>query len=86
MASDEPMVEVPTASSPVASAWYRSAMMLTHRRSSTDVTGYSSWSMKFLEMASSIRSFASGSIQVVTKLARLSTGLPSSSSSSWMSW
>ena len=60
--------------------------MLTHRRSISAVWGYSSLSIMFFEEHSAISSSASGSIQVVTKVARLSRALPSSISSSWMIW
>ncbi len=42
MASELPIVLVPTACSPVDGAWYMPAMMLTHRRSMIVVIGYSS--------------------------------------------
>ena len=60
--------------------------MLTQRRSSSAVCGYSSLSIMFLSADSAIRMSASGSIHVVTKVARLSRALPSSISSSWMIW
>jgi hypothetical protein len=85
-ASDEPTVEVPTAVSPVASALKRSAMIETQRRSSSAVWGYSGASTKLTGIASIIRSRACGSIHVVTKEARLSSGLPFSVRSSWMIW
>ena len=85
MASEEPTVDVPTALPSDASAWNRSAMMFTQRRSISTVCGYSSASMKFFDSVSVMRSLASGSIHVVTKEARLSAGLPSSISSSVIS-
>lgn len=48
------------------------------------VAGYSSLSIMFLSNVSAINRPASGSIQVVTKVARFSRELPSSISSSWM--
>ena len=59
--------------------------MLTQRRSISAVCGYSSLSIMFLSKLSAISFSASGSIQVVTNVARLSRELPSSSSSSWIS-
>ena len=46
------------------------------------VIGYSAWSMKLRWRFSSITFRASGSIQVVTKVARLRSGMPSTASSS----
>jgi hypothetical protein len=83
-ASLEPVVEHPTAS-PVFGAFHRSARMFTQRRSNSAVCGYSSLSIIFLSLASAISSAASGSIHVVTKVARFSRELPSSSSSSLIS-
>ena len=60
--------------------------MFTHRRSISAVCGYSSLSIMFFEAHSAMSSSASGSIQVVTNVARLSRALPSSISSSWMIW
>ena len=85
MASDEPTVAVPMACS-ASSAWNRSARMLTHRFWISVVAGYSSWSMLLTLRLSVIRASASGSIQVVTKVARFRAGLPSRASSSWMIW
>ena len=59
--------------------------MFTQRRSISAVCGYSSLSIMFLSNASAISRSASGSIQVVTKVAMFSRELPSSSSSSWIS-
>ena len=56
--------------------------MFTQRRSSSAVCGYSSLSIMFLAAQSVISSSASGSIQVVTNVARLSLALPSRISSS----
>ena len=56
--------------------------MFTQRRSSSAVCGYSSLSIMFLAEHSAISSSASGSIQVVTNVARLSRALPSRMSSS----
>lgn len=58
--------------------------MHTQRCSMAAVTGYSSLSIMFLSNVSDISSAASGSIQVVTKVARFSRELPSSINSSWM--
>ena len=83
MASDEPMVDTPT---PSSGAWKSRDTMLMQRFSISAVCGYSSLSIMFLAKHSVISFSAWGSIQVVTKVARLSRALPSSSSSSWMSW
>ncbi len=80
-ASDEPVVETPTAS-PSAGALNRLATMLTQRRSISAVAGYSSLSIMFLSKAAFISASASGSIQVVTNVTRLRRALPSSISSS----
>ena len=85
-ASLEPIVEAPTESASGSSgAWNRCATMFTQRRSISAVCGYSSLSIMFLSNASAIRRSASGSIHVVTNVARLSRELPSRSSSSWIS-
>lgn len=84
-ASEEPVVEQPTALSG-SGACHRSASIDTQRRSSSAVRGYSSLSIMFLSRHSPISTPASGSIHVVTKVARLSRALPSSISSSWTSW
>jgi hypothetical protein len=60
--------------------------MLTQRISSSAVCGYSSLSIMFLSKHSAMSFSAWGSIQVVTKVARLRRALPSSISSSWMIW
>ena len=58
--------------------------MQTQRCSMAAVAGYSSLSIMFLSNVSAISFPASGSIHVVTKVARFSRELPSSISSSWM--
>ncbi|SLD50054.1 Uncharacterised protein [Mycobacteroides abscessus subsp. massiliense] len=87
-ASLDPMVDTPTAedgsSVDKLSAWNRSATMATHRDSIAAVAGYSSLSIMFLSNVSAISFSASGSIHVVTKVAKFSRELPSSISSSWM--
>jgi hypothetical protein len=75
-ASLDPVVDVPTAR-PAESACHRSARMLTQRISSSAVCGYSSLSIMFLSTASAMSAAASGSIHVVTKVARFSRALPS---------
>jgi hypothetical protein len=84
-ASLDPVVEQPVAS-PSRGAFQRRAMMLTQRRSISAVWGYSSLSIMFFGAHSAISRSASGSIQVVTKVARLRRAFPSSISSSWMIW
>ena len=66
------------------SAWKRSATIEMQRDSIAAVAGYSSLSIMFLSNVSAINFSASGSIQVVTKVARFSRELPSSINSSWM--
>jgi hypothetical protein len=87
-ASLDPIVDTPVAlcgsSSRSPSAWKRSATIDTHRASMAAVAGYSSLSIMFLSNASAISVSASGSIQVVTKVARFSLAFPSSISSSRM--
>src|SRR5579863_7338757 len=61
-------------------------MMFTQRRSSSAVCGYSSLSIMFLDEHSAISSSASGSIHVVTNVARFSLALPSRMSSSLTTW
>ncbi len=56
--------------------------MFTQRRSISAVCGYSSLSIMFLSNASAISRSASGSIHVVTNVAKFSRELPSSSNSS----
>ena len=87
-ASLEPTVDTPVAlagsSSRRSSAWNRSATMHTQRCSIAAVTGYSSLSIMFLSNVSDISCPASGSIHVVTNVARFNRELPSSINSSWM--
>ena len=75
------MVEQPVAELP-AGAFHKLDRMFTQRRSSSAVCGYSSLSIMFLAEHSAISCSASGSIQVVTNVARLSRALPSRMSSS----
>ncbi len=84
-ASLEPVVEVPVACSS-SGEFQRRLSMFTHRSSSSAVRGYSSLSIMFLSKVSAMSCCAWGSIQVVTKVARLSRELPSSISSSCTSW
>lgn len=87
-ASLEPIVETPVAlaGSVVdrSGAWNRSATIDTHRDSIAAVAGYSSLSIMFLSNVSAISLSASGSIHVVTNVARFRRELPSSINSSWM--
>ena len=55
--------------------------MLTQRASISAVWGYSSLSIMFLSAVSAMSRAAIGGIEVVTKVARLSRALPSSSNS-----
>ncbi|SCD58943.1 hypothetical protein GA0115236_11314 [Streptomyces sp. IgraMP-1] len=80
-ASLDPVVEQPTARS-ASGACQRSARIATHRRSISAVRGYSSLSMRFLSRHSAITAAPSGSIQVVTKVARFCRAFPSSITSS----
>ena len=73
----DPVVEVPTVWLGF-SACQRFARILRQRSSSSAVWGYSSLSIMFFSAHSCISSSASGSIQVPTKVARLSRALPSS--------
>ncbi len=84
-ASLEPVVEQPVAS-PSSGACHRWAIMLTQRRSSSAVCGYSSLSIMFLAEHSANSSSASGSIHVVTNVARLRRTAPSRISSSCTTW
>ena len=84
-ASLDPVVEQPVAWLP-AGAFHRWLRMFTQRRSSSAVCGYSSLSIMFLAAHSAISSSASGSIHVVTNVARLSRALPSRMSSSRTIW
>ena len=79
IASDEPCVRAPVVS---PGAWKRSASIRMHRCSISAVRGYSAWSMKLRCRFSAMMRWASGSIQVVTKVARLRPGSPSSARSS----
>ena len=85
IASEEPTVAVPTGEQSEG-ALNRRPSMFTTRRWITSVCGYSSLSTRFLSRTSAASASAWGSIQVVTKDARLSFGLPSSASSSRTSW
>ncbi len=80
-ASLEPVVEQPVAWLPPG-AFHRLDKILTQRRSSSAVCGYSSLSIMFLAAHSAINCSASGSIHVVTNVARLSRAFPSRMSSS----
>ena len=79
IASEEPWVRAPVVS---PGALKRSASIRTQRCSISAEIGYSAWSMKLRWRLAAISRCASGSIQVVTKVARLRAGSPSSSSSS----
>ena len=79
-ASLDPVVEVPV-TSPFPSACHSRPMMFTQRRSISAVCGYSSLSIMFLSAVSAMIAAARGGIHVVTKVARFSRALPSSSSS-----
>ena len=82
-ASLDPDVEQPVADVPGPDgACQRLARMLTQRRSSSAVCGYSSLSIMFLSKHSAMSRRACGSIQVVTNVARFSRALPSRISSS----
>ena len=80
-ASLEPMVEQPVAAAPLG-AFQSLAIIFTQRSSISAVCGYSSLSIMFLSKVSAINCLASGSIQVVTKVARFRRELPSRASSS----
>ncbi len=84
-ASLDPVVEQPVAWLP-AGAFHRLLRMFTQRRSSSAVCGYSSLSIMFFGAHSAMSSSASGSIQVVTNVARLSRAFPSRISSSRTTW
>ena len=79
IASDEPWVRAPVVS---PGAWNRSASIRMQRCSISAVRGYSAWSMKFRCKFSAISRCASGSIQVVTNVAKLRAGSPSRARSS----
>ena len=78
IASEEPWVRAPVVS---PGALKRSASMRMQRCSISAVRGYSAWSMKLRWRFSAMICCASGSIQVVTKVARLRSGMPSRTSS-----
>jgi hypothetical protein len=84
-ASLDPVVEQPVALS-AAGACQRLLSICTQRRSISAVCGYSSLSIMFLSKDSTMSSWAWFSIQVVTKVARFSRALPSTISSSWITW
>ena len=67
IASDDPWVRAPVVS---PGAWKRSASIRMQRCSISAVCGYSAWSMKFRWRFSTMSRCASGSIHVVTKVAR----------------
>ena len=79
IASDEPWVRQPVVS---PGAWKRSASIRTQRCSISAEIGYSAWSMKLRCRFSAMIRCASGSIQVVTNVARLRCGSPSMARSS----
>ena len=79
IASDEPWVRAPVVS---PGAWNRSASIRMQRCSISAVRGYSAWSMKLRCRFSAMIRCASGSIHVVTKVARLRAGSPSNARSS----
>jgi hypothetical protein len=79
IASDEPWVRAPVVS---PGAWKRSASIRMQRCSISAVRGYSAWSMKLRCRLSAMICCASGSIHVVTKVARLRPGSPSMARSS----
>ena len=81
-ASLDPVVEQPTDSPGAHCAFHRLPRMFTQRFSSSAVCGYSSLSIMFLGEHSAISCSASGSIHVVTNVARFSLALPSRISSS----
>ena len=74
IASDDPWVRQPVVS---PGAWKRSASIRTQRCSISAEIGYSAWSMKLRCRFSAMIRCASGSIQVVTNVARLRCGSPS---------
>ena len=79
IASDEPWVRQPVV---LPGAWNRSASIRTQRCSISAEIGYSAWSMKLRWRFSAMIRCASGSIQVVTNVARLRCGSPSMARSS----
>ena len=84
-ASEEPIAEAPTVLA-ASGAFQRSASMWTQRRSTSAVCGYSSLSIMFLSMASSINAWTCGSSQVWQNVARFWRALPSIRSSSDTTW
>ena len=82
IASDDPWQRAPVVS---PGAWNRWASMRMQRCSISAVCGYSAWSMKLRYRFSAITCRASGSIHVVTNVARLRIGIPSRTSSSSIS-
>ena len=80
IASEDPCVLVPVVS---PGALKSSANIRMHRCWISNVIGYSAWSMKFRWRFVSITRRASGSIAVVTNVARFRSGMPSTASSSW---
>ena len=79
IASDDPCVRAPVVS---PGAWKRSASIRMQRCSISAVRGYSAWSMKLRCRLVAMICCACGSIHVVTKVARLRAGSPSSARSS----
>ena len=75
IASEDPCVRAPVV---LPGALKRSASIRMQRCSISAVCGYSAWSMKFVCRFSAMMRSASGSIQVVTNVARLRIGMPSS--------
>ena len=67
IASEDPWVRAPVVS---PGAWKRSASIRMQRCSISAVRGYSAWSMKLRCRLAAMILCASGSIQVVTKVAR----------------
>lgn len=86
-ASEEPIVLVPVAC-PLApaGAFHRSAIMFTQRVSMAADCGYSSLSIQFLSIDSSISLRTLSSSQVWQNVARFWRALPSRYSSSWINW
>ena len=80
-ASDDPMVDVPMAVCG-SGARHSRARIRQQRSSISAVAGYSSLSIMFLSKDSAYRRPAASSIQVPTKVARLSRAFPSSIASS----
>jgi hypothetical protein len=74
IASDDPCVRAPVVS---PGALKRLASIRMQRCSISAVRGYSAWSMKLRWRLAAMTLCASGSIQVVTKVARFRIGSPS---------